>query len=648
MTSYSTNAAGVSKYTAERHQAYEVLDEVVDVCADCKSRAPRWSSWNLGIFICVQCASIHRKIGTHITKVKSVNLDAWTKEQVESVKNMGNIASNAKWNPNESRHPPPTNLEESERDSEMEKYIRAKYETKKFLDRKSVAPSTSPLSTSVPTAQPSTSTPIPRQPKPKVEETDPTQTVPLGFGRESRVEFNLPGMGVGGDMWDEIVQQKKVPPRAKTAPIPEPVAKATPPPAPVVPAPVPLSNLPSRSVSAQPPTGQLGLNTAVQPKGVWGDMLALQSAGGSLPTSAIQASPLQTTNPYASLSASPSTTLPSTLANRMGQTRSFTAPAPNPFFTQGHQQQPSTGSANSLLSVPTGSSFGSVGLAAAPTGGSFGSTGSLGSGMGTSPGGLNPFGTSPSVGGAFGTSPVGSFSPSTSIGGSFGAPAGGAFGTSTGLLGTSMMSPGQATQPSPLQQTAPSPFQQTTPSPFQTAQPSPFQQSTMSPFGTGATNSLTSPNSNMTSLSAFGAAMSPPGQASNSLFAQSSHSPFGQPNNSPFAQASNSPFAQPNSTPFGQMGTQYSSATNSPFQTTNPGFQSTPANNALFLQPNNAAQFQPSTSPFQTSNPPFPQSNAPYQATGTNPFANMGAGGGMNTNPFGQPQYQGQQGWGGM
>ncbi|EUC61425.1 GTPase activating protein for Arf protein [Rhizoctonia solani AG-3 Rhs1AP] len=624
MSSYTTNAAGVSKYTAERHQ--RILQELVqqpgnDVCADCKSRAPRWSSWNLGIFICVQCASIHRKIGTHITKVKSVNLDAWTKEQVESVKNMGNTASNAKWNPNESRHPPPTNMEESERDSEMEKYIRAKYETKKFLDRKSVAPSPS-YNTPVTSTQPSTSTAIPRQPKPEVEETDPSQTVPLGFGRESRVEFNLPGMG--GDIWDGIVQQKRVPPRSKTAPIPESVPRATPP-----------------SVSAQPPP-QLGVNTAVPTNSVWGDMLALQSAGGSLPASTVQASSLQTTNPYAALSASPSTNMPSAMMNRMGQTRSFTAPAPNPFFNQGHQQQPSTGSMNSLLSVPTGNSFGSVGLGAAPMGGSFGSTGSNGSGaggMGASPGGLNPFGTSPGVGSAFGTSPIGSFNGSMSVGGSYGAPSGGAF-SPTGTLGTTMMSPGQMTsQHSPFQQTAPSPFQQT--------QPSPFQQSTMSPFGVGAVNSLTSPNTNATSLSAFGAAMSPQGQASNSPYSQASNSPFGQAANSPFAQASNSPYAQPTSSPFGQTGTQFSGS-NSPYQTMNPGFQSTPTNNALFLQPNNAPQFQPSTSPFQTSNPPFPQSNPPFQAANTNPFASMGMSGGMNTNPFGQPQYQGQQGWGGM
>ena len=41
----------------------------VDVCADCQSPAPRWGSWNLGIFICVHCAAGHRKLGTHISKV---------------------------------------------------------------------------------------------------------------------------------------------------------------------------------------------------------------------------------------------------------------------------------------------------------------------------------------------------------------------------------------------------------------------------------------------------------------------------------------------------------------------------------------------------------------------------------------------------
>ena len=43
---------------------------------------PRWASWNLGIFLCIRCAGIHRNLGVHISRVKSVNLDSWTPEQV--------------------------------------------------------------------------------------------------------------------------------------------------------------------------------------------------------------------------------------------------------------------------------------------------------------------------------------------------------------------------------------------------------------------------------------------------------------------------------------------------------------------------------------------------------------------------------------
>lgn len=44
---------------------------------------PRWASWNLGVFMCIRCAGIHRNLGVHISRVKSVNLDSWTPEQIE-------------------------------------------------------------------------------------------------------------------------------------------------------------------------------------------------------------------------------------------------------------------------------------------------------------------------------------------------------------------------------------------------------------------------------------------------------------------------------------------------------------------------------------------------------------------------------------
>jgi hypothetical protein len=39
----------------------------------------------------------------------------------------GNLNSNAYYNPNEARNPPPTNMIEQERDSELEKYIRGAF-----------------------------------------------------------------------------------------------------------------------------------------------------------------------------------------------------------------------------------------------------------------------------------------------------------------------------------------------------------------------------------------------------------------------------------------------------------------------------------------------------------------------------------------
>ncbi|KAK7042499.1 ARF GAP-like zinc finger-containing protein [Favolaschia claudopus] len=166
----------VNKITAERNQ--KILLDLVslpgnDVCADCKVKNPRWAAHNLGIFICVSCASVHRKIGTHVSKVKSLTMDAWTREQTENMKNNGNIKSNQFHNPNEARHPPPPNLMDGERDSEMEQFIRSKYEYKSFVDRSALVasklgPSRSAASMSPNPPPSSTSNATPSSSKPPV------------------------------------------------------------------------------------------------------------------------------------------------------------------------------------------------------------------------------------------------------------------------------------------------------------------------------------------------------------------------------------------------------------------------------------------------------------------------------------------------
>ncbi|CAI2176708.1 16137_t:CDS:2 [Funneliformis geosporum] len=119
-----------------------------DTCADCGVKGPRWASHDLGLFLCIRCAGLHRKMGTHISKVKSISLDSWTPEQIENMRQWGNLKANAKWNPRPEFHPVPVNAS----DSEMERYIRNKYEKQIYLENpdkqsthlSSVAPPSTP------------------------------------------------------------------------------------------------------------------------------------------------------------------------------------------------------------------------------------------------------------------------------------------------------------------------------------------------------------------------------------------------------------------------------------------------------------------------------------------------------------------------
>lgn len=51
-------------------------------CADCGQKDPEWAVLNLGILICVRCSGIHRSLGVHISKVRSLELDKWEPQQL--------------------------------------------------------------------------------------------------------------------------------------------------------------------------------------------------------------------------------------------------------------------------------------------------------------------------------------------------------------------------------------------------------------------------------------------------------------------------------------------------------------------------------------------------------------------------------------
>ncbi|XP_032133487.1 arf-GAP with GTPase, ANK repeat and PH domain-containing protein 1 isoform X10 [Sapajus apella] len=99
-------------------------------CVDCETPNPNWASLNLGALMCIECSGIHRNLGTHLSRVRSLDLDDWPVELIKVMSSIGNELANSVWEEGSQGRTKPS--VDSTRE-EKERWIRAKYEQKLFL-----------------------------------------------------------------------------------------------------------------------------------------------------------------------------------------------------------------------------------------------------------------------------------------------------------------------------------------------------------------------------------------------------------------------------------------------------------------------------------------------------------------------------------
>ncbi|KAL4360282.1 hypothetical protein AHAS_Ahas08G0161800 [Arachis hypogaea] len=89
------------KHSIKCEKPIDVLRRVNgnDKCADCGKSEPDWVSLNLGILVCIECSGVHRNLGVHISKVRSLTLDVkvWDSSVLSMFQSLGNLFANSVW-----------------------------------------------------------------------------------------------------------------------------------------------------------------------------------------------------------------------------------------------------------------------------------------------------------------------------------------------------------------------------------------------------------------------------------------------------------------------------------------------------------------------------------------------------------------------
>lgn len=131
--SYVRNDSSYEDNPSRLLQIIRDADQGNNWCADCGSTSKvEWVSINLGIVLCIECSGIHRSLGTHVSKIRSLTLDihSFSNDIVEILLQIGNRVSNMIWEAVLDAELKPT--PQSTRDQRL-RFITAKYSDRAFV-----------------------------------------------------------------------------------------------------------------------------------------------------------------------------------------------------------------------------------------------------------------------------------------------------------------------------------------------------------------------------------------------------------------------------------------------------------------------------------------------------------------------------------